>query len=106
MILKIVYGAGSSLYINDVKTVSFTANHAEDAVPTDVTKPAEPGYRVVFTKDYLNSQIGCSPEGDGDNSYYLNQVRVTTPDSLEETIFFTGSAYLCDDKGNTVDSLR
>lgn len=106
MLLKIVYGVGQNLYYTDVKTINFIAHHSDSATMLNIGAPAVPGTRVIHSEDFLKDQIGCSPAGDADNMYYLNSIFVTTKSGEEETVVFTGSAYLCDDKGNTVDTLR
>lgn len=106
MLLKIVYGVGQNLYFTDVKTISFVAHHADAALPIDLTNIVETGNRVVYSDDFLKEQIGCSPVGTGDNTHYFNRIFVTTKNGEEEFVMFTGTAYLCDDKGNTVDTLR
>ena len=54
----------------------------------------------------MKEQIGCSPVGEGDNVYCMNEVYVTTDAAEAQDIYFTGTAYLCDDTGKTVDTLR
>ena len=106
MLIKIVYGAGNSLYITDIRTVSFVANHSESAEVIDFSKELGCYERVLFTEDYLRNQIGCSPVGEGNDKYCMNSVCVFSEGKEPETIFFTGTAYLCDDTGKTVDTLR
>lgn len=106
MLLKIVYGIGQNVYLTDIKSVSFVAHHAADATVVDLNKTVEMQSRVLFSNSFLLDQVGCSPEGNGDSSFFLNRVTVETKDAEPETIYFTGTAYLCDDKGNTVDTLR
>lgn len=106
MLLKIVYGTGNSLYITDIKSVSFIAHHSDDAKVLDFQKDLGYNERVVYSNDYLMNQNGCTPAGNTDNQYYLNSVCVTTNATDTEVIFFTGTAYLCDDTGKTVDTLR
>ena len=106
MLLKIVYGAGNSLYITDIKSVSFIAHHSDDAVAVDFNKDLGCSERVVYSEEYLRAQVGCSPIGNGDSKYYMNYVCIHTTAAEAETIFFTGTAYLCDDTGKTVDTLR
>ena len=106
MLLKIVYGAGQNVYLTDIKSVSFVAHHSTDAVVIDLNNLVELQNRVLFSNTFLVEQIGCSPEGNSDSSFFFNSVTVETKDADPETIYFTGTAYLCDDKGNTVDTLR
>lgn len=106
MLLKIVYGAGNSLYITDIKSVSFVAHHSDDAVAVDFDKDLGCNERVVYSEEYLRAQVGCSPIGSTDRKYYMNSVCIHTPATDPEVIFFTGTAYLCDDTGKTVDTLR
>ena len=106
MLLKIVYGAGNSLYITDIKSVSFVAHHSDDAEIVDFDKELGCNERVVFSEDYLRNQVGCSPKGEDDRKYYMNSVCIYTTAAEPEVIFFTGTAYLCDDTGKTVDTLR
>lgn len=106
MLIKIVYGTGNNLYITNVKTVSFVAHHSDTAEVLDFTKDLGFNERVVFTDVYLRNQVGCTPAGEDDNKYYLNSICVHTTENEPETIFYTGTAYLCDDTGKTVDTLR
>lgn len=106
MLLKIVYGTGASLYITEVKSISFVAHHSEAAPIVNFKDSVLPNERVVYTEDYLHDQVGCSPIGNEDNTYYMNSVCVYTNTTEPEVIYFTGTAYLCDDTGKTVDTLR
>ena len=106
MLLKIVYGIGQHVYFTDVTRVRFVAHHAADAIPVDLDKVVFEGL-VVYSDGFLMDQVGCSPEGDSNKSYFLNKIVIETKESPEpELVYFTGTAYLCDDKGNTVDTLR
>ena len=106
MLLKIVYGTGRNVYITDVKRVSFIAHHAEHAYPLDLDKVVDWNGFVAYSDEYLTGQIGCSPSGEDDNKYFMNEIHVTTSDPEPQIIYFTGVAYLCDDTGKTVDTLR
>lgn len=63
--------------------------------------------RVLYCKEFLEKQIGCSPIGNTDGEYRLNTVSFISADGLSrEHVAFTGSAYLCDASGKTIDVLR
>ena len=106
MLLKIVYGTGSTHYVTNVKAISFIAHYAEHTKAVDIDARVDWNGCIAYSEEFLKEQIGCSPVGEGDNVYCMNEVYVTTDAAEAQDIYFTGTAYLCDDTGKTVDTLR
>lgn len=106
MLIKIVYGTGRNHYVTNVKAVSFIAHYAEHARPINIDKRVDWNGCIAYSEEFLKEQVGCTPIGEGDSEYYMNEIYVTTDDAEQQDIFYTGTAYLCDDTGKTVDTLR
>ena len=117
MFVKICYGPLQYLTVLDVKTVDFTShlqsNHffnkekvqcfietvSSENTPSDI-------YSLYIDKDYISLNIGCSFKGNTDAEIYLNTMNICRNDGEVINIAYTGTAYLCNEMGRTVDTFR
>lgn len=118
MFIKVCYGPLQTLTILDVKTVNFVSNLQNDFyfvfnddntllkyndglisnVPTSMD--------VYTNSEYLVYNKGCSSVGNTDKEVYLNILYITRNDGEKLAIAHTGTAYLCNEQGKTVDTFR
>ncbi len=114
MFVKICYGPLRYLTVLDVKAVDFTShlqseyfcNNSVLFVET-LGKPCRCEIPYLYTdKEFIKDNIGCSSKGDTDDEVYLNVIRIRRNNDEEMQIAFTGTAYLCNDTGRTVDTFR
>lgn len=114
MFIKIAYKPTACAIFNDVENIYFESNSsAKDTVTfmdtlDGLTDAHEDFITNIFTcPEYLLDGIGASAVGNSDKEYALNTIIFHTKGNPEcKYILFTGSAYLCDDTGKTVDVLR
>lgn len=118
MFIKVCYGPLQTLTILDVKTVNFISNLQSDFYFVlkdegafikydENTACALPQNTSVYTNpEYLKYNKGCSSVGNTDDEVYLNTLYITRNDGEKLTIAHTGTAYLCNEQGKTVDTFR
>lgn len=115
MFVKICYGPLQYLTILDVKAVDFTSHlqskyFYKDAtcfVETPLGGPCRSEVPYLCTDaEYIKDNIGCSSKGNTDGEVYLNYIRICRNNDEKVDIAFTGTAYLCNDTGRTVDTFR
>lgn len=117
MFVKICYGPLQYLTVLDVKTVNFTShlqsnyvfNHKDELcfvensagklVPTDVPT-------IIVNPDFIKDSIGCSPKGNSDDEVYVNVMSIHRNNDEVLDFVYTGTAYLCNELGRTVDTFR
>lgn len=101
--LKVQYGPTSSKYFTKFTSLDFI-NHLDDnAAIVNVTE--ENDY-LLFNDEYLDEEKGCSKHEDRKDCYYVNSVKLEFTPEDKPIILFTGTAYLCNSDGKTVDILR
>lgn len=115
MFVKICYGPLRYLTVLDVKAVDFTSHLQSEYfysnndlfVETPLGKPCRCEIPYLYTdKEFIKDNIGCSSKGNTDGEVYLNVIRICRNNDEEMRIAFTGTAYLCNDTGRTVDTFR
>lgn len=114
MLLKICYAPCCAQYFMNVSNVKFVSHLSEFA--TKINPSEYTGDDLLCSEEYLKDNIGCSSVGDTDEQYYTSCVTgiCTVPgtskqsvlDSMPFKLHYTGTAYLCDDSGKTIDTLR
>lgn len=116
MFVKICYGPLQYLTVLDVKTVDFTSHlqnkvyFVKDSpvcfVEADVDYASDVDFCIYTNDEYLKNNTGCSSKGPTDNEWYLNTLNITRNDGETLHLAFTGTAYLCNETGRTVDTFR
>ena len=101
MLVKIVYAPGCSKYITNAKDIHFISDSSENAKVWDLAGVDETANNLFIDDEFLHAGIGASLIGNKDDKAYISEVCVDGT-----SYFYTGTAYLCDDTGKTVDTLR
>lgn len=114
MLLKICYAPCCAQYFMNVSNVKFVSHLSEFA--TQIKPSTYPMDNLLCSDEYLKDNIGCSSVGDDDEQYYMSCVsgtcvlpntgKTTYSESMPFKHYYTGTAYLCDDSGKTIDTLR
>ncbi len=106
MILKIVYGDSTAKYFLNVQEIDFTShlNDSAYAFSTTKDKPND-GVRLFCSAEFIDREAGCSKDADDLDAVWANRISLKHNNMVEE-VAYTGHAYLCDDSGKTVDTLR
>lgn len=113
MFIKICYGPLHSCTFLDVNAVDFVS-HLQSKVyynKESATCYHDSDDRVIdFTPcvhgEYLTDNVGCSSKGSTDSEFYLNTLDITHRDGSIISVAYTGTAYLCNEQGKTVDTFR
>lgn len=113
MFIKICYGPLHSVTFLDVSAVDFVS-HLQSKVyynKESITCHHDSDGRAIdFTpcihEEYLKDNVGCSSKGATDSEFYLNTLDITRKDGSLISVAYTGTAYLCNDQGKTVDTFR
>lgn len=113
MFIKVCYGPLHSCTFLDVSTVDFVSHLQSkvyyDKVANICHHEEYPNYAefIPYThSEYLSDNIGCSSKGNTDNYFYVNTLNILRKDGTSLAIAYTGTAYLCNDQGKTVDTFR
>lgn len=117
MFVKICYGPLQYLTILDIEMVAFTSHlqskyfYNQDKIQLFIEDPEgkiipSNVHHVYVDKEYIKSNNGCSSKGETDDEVYLNVMTVRKNNGDVIDFAFTGTAYLCNELGRTVDTFR
>lgn len=116
MFVKICYGPLQYLTVLDVKAVDFTSHlqsklyFVKDSpvcfVEDTVDYKSDIDFNIYVNDEYLKNNTGCSSKGSTDDEWYLNTLAITRNNGEVVYLAFTGTAYLCNETGRTVDTFR
>lgn len=104
MFIKINYAPDTYKYILDLKEITFISQFSDNAYK--YSSSSEENQNILISESFLTKEIGCSRFGNGSNDWYLNTIKLTLKDGTDKLIYFCGIAYLCDNTGRTIDTLR
>lgn len=111
--LKVQYGPVSCKYYMGFDSLSYVSHLSDEALT--ITKQDDSGLNVLLNDEYLEEEKGCSKHDSRKNLWYVNSVTLSYPGIVDGkslvsidpiVVRYTGTAYLCNSEGKTVDILR
>lgn len=111
MFLKIQYGPTQSKYFTNFSEVAFTSFLDDTAATLSLASKEDLPTNVLVNEEFLDEEKGCCKHETRKDVWYVNKV-VLTPKVIKDTyqepieVTYTGTAYLCNSDGKTVDILR
>ena len=110
MRIKFCFKPGGFIMLDDVKEVGFTSHTASEAVYNTVSQSMNEKFAdclMYIHPDYLSSENGCTPKGESDNEFWVNECFVLRNNGDDSKGYcFTGTAYLLDENNKTIDVMR